>query len=354
MTTCYVPSFFILVLLVAACNRPVQPELTKEKVLPEFTKNIGNGNVQRILQDKAGNLWVGTSDHGLYTYDGKSFEQFILNGEPGSANISSLLEDNAGNMWIGTDAGPFLYDGKTVTKKQINVPKHLPPNTNELFRDSRRVHHMIQSKIGKLWFATIDGVYVYDGETFTHVAIDEAANGFLSRNDKAERMLEDKDGNLWFGNRTNEGVFRYDGTSVTHLKLPDLTLQFESKRVVHNWGWPQVQDKEGHIWFSNWAGAYQYDGTSFKAFSKEEGVPGNNGLVAKIIEDKNGTLWFGGESGLSRYDGKTFTNFTTGLKNPWIWEILEDKTGNLWVGTRQAGLYLFDGKTFIDYIEHKQ
>ncbi|MFM9947574.1 MAG: two-component regulator propeller domain-containing protein [Saprospiraceae bacterium] len=40
--------------------------------------------------------------------------------------------------------------------------------------------------------------------------------------------------------------------------------------------------------------------------------------------------------------------------NPWIWAILEDKTGNLWVGTRETGLYLFDGKIFIDYSEYKQ
>ena len=42
-----------------------------------------------------------------------------------------------------------------------------------------------------------------------------------------------------------------------------------------------------------------------------------------------------------------------GLNNPWIWDILEDKTGNIWVGTRENGLYFFDGKTFINYTEYK-
>jgi ligand-binding sensor domain-containing protein len=51
---------------------------------------------------------------------------------------------------------------------------------------------------------------------------------------------------------------------------------------------------------------------------------------------------------------KSFTCFKDGLINPWIWTILEDKTGNLWVGTRETGLYLFDGKTFINYSEYKQ
>ncbi|MBK7500483.1 MAG: hypothetical protein IPI19_15700 [Ignavibacteriales bacterium] len=32
---------------------------------------------------------------------------------------------------------------------------------------------------------------------------------------------------------------------------------------------------------------------------------------------------------------------------------MEDKTRNLWVGTRETGLYLFDGKIFINYSEYK-
>ena len=77
-----------------------------------------------------------------------------------------------------------------------------------------------------------------------------------------------------------------------------------------------------------------------------------------VIGDKKGNLWFGGDAGagLSRYDGKSFTRFTTndGLLNNSIWSILEDKTGKLWVGTRETGLYLYDGKTFIVYSEYKQ
>lgn len=51
----------------------------------------------------------------------------------------------------------------------------------------------------------------------------------------------------------------------------------------------------------------------------------------------------------------TFTSFSTkdGLPNLGIWTILEDKSGNIWVGTRETGLYLYDGKTFITYSEYK-
>ena len=122
-----------------------------------------------------------------------------------------------------------------------------------------------------------------------------------------------------------------------------------------------MQDKNGNIWFSNWGGVYRYDGKSFTTFTKKDGLSDN---IARIIEDKKGNLWFGG-AGLSRYNaspndevgrGTSFTRFTTkdGLPNLGVWLILEDKTENIWVGTRETGLYLYDGTTFIVYSEYKQ
>jgi ligand-binding sensor domain-containing protein len=210
---------------------------------------------------------------------------------------------------------------------------------------------MMQAKSGKIWFVTIDGVYIYDGKSFTPFIIKEAANGLFTPNDKVERIFEDKAGNIWFGGRTNEGVYRYDGKSVINIKSKELSFGADSIQNGQHWAWPQVQDKNGNIWFSNWGGAYRYDGKSFISFTKKDGLTVE---VTRIIEDKKGNLWFGSSSGLYHYDGKSFTLFKDGLINPWIWTILEDKTGNLWVGTRGTGLYLFDGKKFINYSEYKR
>ena len=361
-------TLFLVLFFCTSCGGQNKPGLPKEKEHPKLGKNLGNGNVQCGLQDKAGNLWFGTSDNGLYKYDGKTFTQFLEADGLNSNNISCLLEDKDGKIWIGTYAGLCLYDpsahirtgGKPFTEIQIPLPADLPPNKNQYYSDSHWVYSIMQAKSGKLWFATIDGVYIYDGKSFTPFIVNAGAGGYLSSNNNVERILEDKAGNIWLGGRTNQGVYRYDGKSISNFKLPELTIvnesvRFEKDRIVsHNWAWPQLQDKNGNIWFSNWAGAYRYDGKTFTSFTKSDGLPGYNGLVAKIIEDKNGNLWFGGDGGLSRYDGKSFTCFKDGLINPWIWAILEDKTGNLWVGTRETGLYLFDGKIFINYSEYKQ
>ncbi len=340
-----------------ACTGPFKKELPKETEHPKLIKTIGSpdyGNVQCSLQDRAGNLWFGTTENGLYKYDGKSFSRYLDTDGLISNHIYCLLEDANGKIWIGTKAGLCLYDGNKFTKIEIPLPKDLPLNKNELYRNSRWIFSMMQTKNGNLWFATIDGVFIYDGKSFTRFVVSNTEGGFLNTNHNIERMLEDNAGNIWFGVRSNEGVYRYDGKTVTNLKLEEL-FQDGPKPKPHTWGWPQVQDKDGNIWFGNWGGAYRYDGKSFTSFTKKDGLYGG---VTRIIEDKNGNLWFGGDAnaGLSRYDGKSFTRFTTrhGLIHSSIWSIIEDKAGNIWIGTRETGLSRYDGKTFATYSEFKQ
>ena len=347
-------TFISIILLFVSCNSPKIKELPNENDHPKMIKTIGNpnyGNVNCILQDKAGILWFGTTENGLYSYDGKSFKRFLKADGLNSNEVYCLFEENPGKLWIGTGKGLCIYDGIKFSEIKIPFPKNLPPNENPNYINKHWVYDIIQAKNGHLWFATIDGVYIYNGQSFSYFEINEAENGYLTKSDKAERILEDKDGNIWFGNRTNKGVFRYDGKSITNLSLGVL-FQNGPKPKPTEWGWPQLQDKYGNIWFSNWGGAYKYDGTSITTFTKENGLPG---IVTIIMEDKKGNLWFGGE-GICRYDGNSFTCYTEkdGLNTSGVWSILEDNNGNIWVGTRETGLFLFDGNKFISYSEFKK
>ena len=338
--------FLALIVGFTSCEGQVKKDLPKvkeseSKIIsvgkPKLIKTQGSqptDNVNSSLQDKAGNLWFGTTNEGLYKYDGKSFIQYTATNVINSNLVHCIVEDKDGKIWIGTAEGICLFDGNKFKNLQIPLPADLPPNK---YRNTHNVFNIIQDKNEKLWLATIDGVFIYDGESFTPFIINEGEVGFLSSNHNVERILEDNTGNIWFGGRTNKGVFRYDGKSLSNLKLNG-----------DDWAWPALVDKNGNIWFSNLDGAYVYDG---KSFTKKDGL--SNGTVTRIIEDIKGNLWFGGAIGLCKYDGKSFTCFTKkdGLINEDVWSILEDKTGNLWVGTRNTGLFRYDGKTFTSFSE---
>ena len=96
-------TLFLVLVICTSCKGQKKTDSPKENVSdpnvlsvehPKLIKTIGNpryGNVQCGLQDKAGNLWFGTTQNGLYKYDGKSFNQFLVADGLNSNNIWSLL-----------------------------------------------------------------------------------------------------------------------------------------------------------------------------------------------------------------------------------------------------------------------
>jgi ligand-binding sensor domain-containing protein len=85
-----------------------------------------NTNVSSIFEDSNGNMWFGSdyrnagSRRGdVYRYDGKTFTN-ITGPEKmlkfTDYNVRSIVEDNAGNIWLGSRNGLLLrYDGKSFT-----------------------------------------------------------------------------------------------------------------------------------------------------------------------------------------------------------------------------------------------
>ena len=331
-------SFVVFFVTLTSCGRKIEKDSTNENLgniisvnseLLINSQSLNEGdNVHCGLEDMAGNLWFGTTADGIFKYDGNSFKQYTEKDGLNSNTIWSIFQDKSGVIWIGTDAGICRYQNKVFTK--IDVTQLSDTKTGKY-----DVWSIMQDKSGILWFATGIGVYIYDGKSFNPFDVGTASG--IECKFSVEEILEDKYGNFWFGGRCNPGVYMYNGKSIIHIKPNG-----------EDWVWPVLQDKQDNIWFSSWKGAYRYDGESFKTFTKKEGLTGD--MIARIIEDKKGNLWFGG-NGLSRFDGKSFINFSSedGLTNTSIWTILEDKTGNFWIGTRETGLYLYDGKSFTKY-----
>jgi ligand-binding sensor domain-containing protein len=333
---------------------------------PKLTITQGankGGNIHCGILDKAGNLWFGTTGEGVYKYDGKSFIQYTVKDGLSDNTVNSILEDKAGNIWFSTDNGASRYDGKKFIKIsifQITGPGLNPDNPFGNQDQENSVWNILEDKAGKFWFGTTAGMFRYDaqlngeigpGKPFSRFSQDDGViNNSGAPVVNVESMLEDKSGNVWFGGRTSKGVFRFDGKSITQLK-PD----------SEKWFWPVLEDSSGNIWLSNWSGVCRFDGKSFVNFSIKNGLC--NGNITCIIEDKNHKIWFGSDDGgICRFDarlngevgpGKSFQKFGTaeGLPKDGVWCMVEDKAGNIWVGTRNFGLYRYDGKMFTKFSE---
>lgn len=118
------------------------------------------------------------------------------------------------------------------------------------------------------------------------------------------------------------------------------------------------QDKKGTIWMATRDnGICRYNGKTVERFSAKDGVEDDGATC--IYEDKKGYIWFGslgiagtaggGKRGITLYDGLKFTSIpTTKMRNNQIWTLQGDNSGNIWIGTKEFGLYRYDGKQFIE------
>ncbi|MCX6264624.1 MAG: hypothetical protein NTZ47_08800 [Bacteroidetes bacterium] len=308
-------------------------------------------NIYCMIEDKLGNIWLGTTGEGVYKYNGSLFTQITKSEGLNSNTVYSLLEDSEGTIWIGTKDGLCRYK-KGRVEKISGIGNTFSLNTNYNYyttqSSKKTIWSMLQDKSGKIWFGTGDGVYYYNGKSFTRFLENDAViNKENLKLTLIDNMLQDKIGNIWFASGLppgEEGVCLYDGKSIKSFK-PNGDKWIRYIR----------EDKNGNLWFGGRNhGNFIYDGNSFRIFTEKVKI-GNPVLV-----DKSGNIWFNGEEkegsmeseqGIWRYDGKLFKNFNlnNGMSKYFVWSMLEDKKGNIWIGSRNTELYKFDGGNFVKY-----
>jgi streptogramin lyase len=209
-------------------------------------------------------------------------------------NVHCGMRDKAGNLWFGTtDGGVYRYDGKVVTRFLSDAAA-----VNAKMLTLKDVQQMLEDNTGAIWFASWnnEGACRYDGRTLTDITAREGLNDGM-----VHSLLQDKAGDIWFGTR-NHGLCRYDGKSFKHIT----GVEGLSDSCVCS----ILKDKAGVLWFATEKnGVWRYDGKSFTNLTTKDGL-GNNSVFC-IVEDGEGHLWFGTRDvGLSRYDGRTFTEFS--------------------------------------------
>lgn len=278
------------------------------KTFTHFTMEDGlpNNKVCAITEDNLGNIWFGTAK-GLSRFDGKTFTTLAIPQSDTSSvwldkvypivnpnQVMSILQDREGDLWIGTNgAGVYRYDGKTFTQYLSNV--------GMVYEDGLQ-HNIVLSitedHSGDLWFTSLShaGVSRYDGETFTHYMPEDGLSDDFVRTSYVDRA-----GNVWIGTHGNRdgGLDRFDGKKFTNFHKTDDGFSHNNILAI-------MEDQAGDLWLGSGTGAMTiFDGKHFKEFTTKEGQTFN--LIFCLIEDAEGNIWFGGGGGLWRYDGENVT-----------------------------------------------
>jgi len=313
-------SFFSLTLFCSSSNGQTSISHTTNKKSEEHAKLVRtlgttNGNVSCQILDKYGNLWFSIRGEGAYRFDGKSFTNFTTKNGLCSNDVGSIIQDRAGNILLGTNIGICMFDGHKFT--MYPVP------------DTLSITCMLEDKDGNLWFGAMNkGVYRYDGTNLTNFLYNYKHPVFFDKHEKMIMdILQDKKGNIWFSSWNRGGVWRYDGTILTHF-LPSADYYRFSEDERSN--------------------AFSFSATKY--VHSPDYI--TDDMIFSMSEDKAGNIFFATRRhGVCRFDGKSFTSFRENetFVNFGIHSILEDKKGNMWFTTDKNGVYCYDGKTFKNY-----
>lgn len=258
------------------------------KSFTNITGDLSPNRFFSVLEDRKGNFWFGNNGSGIYYYDPveKSFQHFTTGEGLASNQVMCIYEDKAGTVWFGTTGGACSYDGKSF--RNFTTKQGLPHNG---------VNTIMEDKTGKLWIGAGQPCF-YDGKTFT-VLKNNDGKAF----DDVWSIIEDKKGNIWFGG--SDGLWRYDGSTFTNF--------------TENFVGYVYEDKKGNIWTSGkntngkWA-LSRYDEKSLST-KKPTVIEITQSLnLFGILEANDGSIWFGSFDGVYRYDprravGNTITDF---------------------------------------------
>ena len=150
-----ISKYFILTLLIFCTTRGFSQNQSLEFEHIGTAEGLSQINVNCIIQDSRGFMWIGTRD-GLNKYDGYKFtvysHSFQDENTLSNNQISDLVEDRDGNIWIATLDGLNKYERKSGRFIRYLHHDHNPNNVS-----SNSINKVALDSYGNLWVATQKG-----------------------------------------------------------------------------------------------------------------------------------------------------------------------------------------------------
>ena len=305
---------------------------------------LPQSQVNAIVEDENGYLWIGTQGGGLAQFDGKKFKTYNTLDGLLSNIITSLMIDEQQNLWIVHQHGVSRFDG--VKFKTFQLLQENPKRIRRVFELSDSVFFVLQTgSLGKIYR---DSVYYWDKPVASGKVIfsgwklpSQQLTFYLN---DSSFLLMDATGNrlkLTHKDKFNRvfGMFQYKGNLVVETDIGYYSLDVESASF-----------NTENFDFNNHVVAYDTLNKFFWAFTdntlsieKEETgeslIVLKDAMVSQIHFDKEGNTWIGTNGrGLFKYATRDFDRCAS-EKLTSVMAINKDLSGATWIGSSETGLW---------------
>jgi signal transduction histidine kinase/ligand-binding sensor domain-containing protein/DNA-binding response OmpR family regulator len=318
---------------------------------------VHDQGILSIFEDKVGNVWIGSTDNGIFKYNSKtdSFENYGYNPKDkngiSSERINCFFQDRFGVIWIGTAQGGI--NKLDVRQKQFISYTNNPYDDTSI--SGNLINSILEDSKGFLWVASYNAMVCrsttpVNDDNIGQLRFEHFQNQSTNvKEDIVLNIFEDERGFVWFGAKNTVSVFNpvnkkiktikfeYDGIVRSNIFCPVIeqldsnTMVFAGKKIV--------------LVKNPWEAILKQKEPLLKANTIFDDVRN----IQVLVKDRKNNFWFGTRDGLFilKYENGEFKaiqgysvdeNAGIKLSHKNIFSIHEDNTGNIWLGTFGGGL----------------
>ncbi|WP_266182394.1 ligand-binding sensor domain-containing diguanylate cyclase [Dyella humicola] len=279
-------------------------DLHTNRITPVATGALASPRNFSVLADRAGNLWLGTSNGLLFRRAGA--HNFVRPPRPDGSidavlndGIWSIHEDREGRIWIGSTQAGAVYRDTDGHWQAI-------PGFSGYQQDHARratVRDFLEISADKIWIGTDGtGVLTYSpGASGVHAIAHDTAVPSSLPGDSVRALMQDRSGNAWVA--TDLGIARHDPNARTAFALLPSTRE---DRAIANTNVRGIYvDKRDRIWLGMSSGRIDIIDLG-KGQIRHIQLGGNQARrdVQAFAEGSDGTIWIGTQ-GLARVNPDT-------------------------------------------------
>ena len=275
---------------------------TKEFRIPKIRNYFSDYEVRSIEYVNSDNLWVVATSNGLVIYkdENQSLRHFNYIGNYDNAlpsnNLKCMCKISDEMVFVGTDNGICVLDTKNKNIRRINL--------NALTR----------SKSLKL---------------------------------DISKIIQFSDNELMISTYTN-GLYIYNYQENTARHISKFNKLYP---ISENYVYDIYKDEQGSVWIATFTGLNRFENNLARFSTVSIYDSGSVLSINCFLEMQDNNILVGTESGIKVFNinDKSITDFKTYFNSKenyfeslYVYNFYLDDDGRIWVGTRNAGLYIYD------------
>lgn len=283
---------------------PQEGRFTTFRHDPADPGSLGADFIYALLEDGAGELWVGTWGAGLNRLDRTTggFVKYPCGADAAGGladcDVRVIFEDGAGDLWVGTYQGLYRLDRTLHRFERFGVYPTDPSGLSDPI-----VSALAEGPDGALWIGTKHGLNrLRRGEhRFERFTYDPGDTEGLAHPEVAS-IVPARDGSLWLGTPAGLQRLSWDEAGAPHIEsisADGLPPRLDIEEIL--------EDDDGRLWIATGgSGLWRFDPGTGEArqLGPAEGLPRGGAEGAPVLM-RDGRLLIGSFEGLALLDPAT-------------------------------------------------